>query len=171
MAVMESREDVHNALEPIVLQAVHHIFKNGLSEFYEEALTICCDLTTSKISNNMWEMLAAVCEVFNRDEGTDYFIDMMPLLHNYVTVNTDQFLSNPAYISAMFNMAKKMLESNPGEDPECHAGKLLEVIILQCKNRNIDQFVTSSVELVLQRLGREILTSELRTMCLQVRMN
>ena len=49
--------------------------------------------------------------VFTRD-GFDYFTDMMPALHNYVTVDTKAFLANPQYMEAMFNMAKAMLEVN-----------------------------------------------------------
>lgn len=37
------------------------------------------------------------------------------------------------------NLASQVLTGDPGEDPECHAAKLLEVIILQCKGRGIDQ--------------------------------
>lgn len=33
----------------------------------------------------------------------------------------------------------KVLTGVAGEDAECHAAKLLEVIILQCKGRGIDQ--------------------------------
>ena len=65
--------------------------------------------------------------VFQRD-GFDYFSDMMPALHNYVTVDTKAFLSTPDFMMCMYNMAKTMLEGDPGEDPECHAAKLLEVI-------------------------------------------
>ena len=61
-----------------------------------------------------------------------------------------------------------VFQGDPGEDPECHAAKLLEVIILQCKGHNIDQVIPVFVELVLNRLTREVKTSELRTMCLQV---
>ena len=32
-----------------------------------------------------------------------------------------------------------ILKGDPGEDPECHAAKLLEVILLQCKGMNIDE--------------------------------
>ena len=60
-----------------------------------------------------------------------------------------------------------MLTSNPGEDPECHAAKLLEVIILQCKGQ-IDSAIPMFVDLALSRLTREVQSSELRTMCLQV---
>lgn len=54
-----------------------------------------------------------------------------------------------------------------GEDPESHAAKLLEVVILQCKGR-IDNAVPLLVELAAGRLLREVRTSELRTMLLQV---
>jgi hypothetical protein len=43
--------------------------------------------------------------VFQKD-GFDYFTDMMPALHNYVTVDTPIFLSNENYVLAMFNMCK-----------------------------------------------------------------
>ena len=96
---------------------------------------------------------------------------MMPLLHNYVTVDTDTLLSDTKYLEIIYSMCKKVncisssitykhhylmsyvnehvltlifgftqvLTGDPGEDPECHAAKLLEVIILQCKGRGIDQ--------------------------------
>ncbi|XP_023343856.1 importin-7 isoform X3 [Eurytemora carolleeae] len=167
LGVMEERAEVHAALEPVVLQAIHHIFTNSIMEFYEEAMSLTCDLTTKAISENMWKMLEVMYTVFQRD-GVDYFTDMMPALHNYVTVDTVAFLSTPDYMMAMYNMARTMLESDPGEDPECHAAKLLEVIILQCKGLNIDQVIPIFIELVLKRLTREVKTSELRTMCLQV---
>lgn len=59
------------------------------------------------------------------------------------------------------------MTGDPGEDPECHAAKLIEVIILQCKGQ-IDNFMAIFVELVLGRLTQEVKSSELRTMCLQV---
>ena len=95
-------------------------------------------------------MLEVMYQVFQRD-GFDYFSDMMPALHNYITVDTPTFLSSPDYMMAMYTMCKTMLEGDPGEDPECHAAKLLEVIILQCKGMNIDQAIPIFVELVLKR--------------------
>lgn len=60
-----------------------------------------------------------------------------------------------------------MISGEAGEDPECHAAKLIEVMILQCKGQ-IDAFIPTFVELVLGRLMQEVKSSELRTMCLQV---
>ena len=57
-------------------------------------------------------------QVFERD-GQDYFVDMMPALHNYVTIDTGAFLTGGGttreYPTMVFNMCKKMLlESDPG---------------------------------------------------------
>lgn len=43
--------------------------------------------------------------MFQKD-GFDYFTEMMPALHNYVTVDTPAFLSNENHVLAMFNMCK-----------------------------------------------------------------
>lgn len=63
------------------------------------------DLTTKAISPDMWQMLELIYQVFKKD-GFDYFVDMMPTLHNYVTVDTPAFLSNPNHLLAMFDMCK-----------------------------------------------------------------
>ena len=58
--------------------------------------------------------------MFERD-GQDYFVDMMPALHNYVTIDTVAFLTGGStpreYPTMMFNMCKQMLlESDPGTE-------------------------------------------------------
>ncbi|KAF1380719.1 hypothetical protein PFLUV_G00166780 [Perca fluviatilis] len=79
---------------------------------------------------------------------------MMPLLHNYVTVDTDMLLSNPKHLEVIYSMCKKVLTIDAGEDAQFHAAKLLEVIILQCRGRGIDQCIPLFVEAVLERLMR-----------------
>ncbi|XP_063986834.1 importin-7 isoform X2 [Diachasmimorpha longicaudata] len=166
LTVMEDQPQIMAQLQPTVLQVVAHIFGQSIIEFYEEALSLVYDLTGKTISEDMWKVLELIYQLFQKD-GFDYFTDMMPALHNYITVDTPAFLSNENHILAMFNMCKAILTGDAGEDPECHAAKLLEVIILQCKG-HIDQCIPSLVRLVLERLTREVKTSELRTMCLQV---
>ena len=63
LTVMEDKEELHAQLEPVVLEAVHHIFTNSIMEFYEEALSLSCDLTTTKVSDNMWKMLVLIYQV------------------------------------------------------------------------------------------------------------
>lgn len=166
LTVMEDHPEVMATLHPIVINVIAHILQNNISDFYEETFSLVFDLTAKSITEEMWQMLILIYQVFKKD-GIDYFIDIMPTLHNYVTVDTPAFLSNPNRLLAIFDMCKTILTGNPGEDPECHAAKLLEVIILQCKGQ-IDSVIPMFVELVLGRLTREVQSSELRTMCLQV---
>ncbi|XP_041366189.1 importin-7-like [Gigantopelta aegis] len=166
LSVMEENKEIIIQLEGIVLTVIGHILQQNIIDFYEEVLSLIYSLTSSQVSHHMWEVLGMIYQMFQKD-GIDYFTDMMPALHNYITVDTDAFLANPQYIQTIYEMCKTVLTSDVGEDPECHAAKLLEVILLQCIGK-VDAVVPSFVELVLQRLTREVQTSELRTMCLQV---
>ena len=49
------------------LQAIHHIFTNSIMEFYEEAMSLSCDLTTKHVSPDMWKMLEVVIMLFLLD--------------------------------------------------------------------------------------------------------
>uniref|UniRef100_A0A7N6AJ35 Importin N-terminal domain-containing protein n=1 Tax=Anabas testudineus TaxID=64144 RepID=A0A7N6AJ35_ANATE len=167
LSVVEDHKEITQQLEGICLQVIGTVLQQHVLEFYEEILSLAHSLTCQQVSPQMWQLLPLVYEVFQQD-GFDYFTDMMPLLHNYVTVDTDTLLSDTKYLEIMYSMCKKVLTGDPGEDPECHAAKLLEVIILQCKGRGIDQVVPLFVAAALERLTQEVKTSELRTMCLQV---
>jgi importin-7 len=167
LSVMEEKPEVIASLHPIVLQVIGHILMNNINEFYEEAFSLIYDLTSKTISQDLWKLLELIYTMFEKD-GIDYFLDMMPTLYNYVTVDTNAFLSNQNYVLALFNMCKSVLTSNDvTEEAECNATKLLEVMILQCRGR-INECIPTFVELALGRLTRDVKTSELRTMCLQV---
>lgn len=167
LSVMEEKPEIIALLHPIVLQVIGHIIQNNISEFYEEAFSLVYDLTSKNISPDMWTLLELIYQLFEKD-GLDYFLDMMPVLYNYITVDTPAFMSNANHVVALFKMCKTVLNSNAvTEEAECNAAKLLEVIALQCRGR-INECIPIFVELALGRLMREVKTSELRTMCLQV---
>ncbi|KAG3292210.1 importin 8 [Ictidomys tridecemlineatus] len=160
-------DQITQQLENICLRIIDLVLQKHVIEFYEEILSLAYSLTCHTISPQMWQLLGILYEVFQQD-CFEYFTDMMPLLHNYVTIDTNTLLSNPKHLEVLFTMCRKVLCGDAGEDAECHAAKLLEVIILQCKGRGIDQCIPLFVQLVLERLTRGVKTSELRTMCLQV---
>lgn len=62
-------------------------------------------------------------------------VEMMPCLHNYITVDPEKFSSNPAHLEIIYNMCKTVLTTNCGEDAECHAAKLIEILLLQYKGQ------------------------------------
>ncbi|XP_034367473.1 importin-8 isoform X3 [Arvicanthis niloticus] len=167
LTVVEDHPEIIQQLENICLRIIDLVLQKHVIEFYEEILSLAYNLTCHAISPQMWQLLGILYEVFQQD-CFEYFTDMMPLLHNYVTVDTNALLSNPKHLEVLFTMCRKVLCGESGEDAECYAAKLLEVIILQCKGRGIDQCIPLFIQLVLERLTRGVKTSELRTMCLQV---
>ncbi|KAM8973357.1 importin-8 [Pelodytes ibericus] len=167
LTVVEDHKEVKQQLEGICLQIIGLVLQKHIIEFYEEILSLAYSLTNQSISPQMWQLLGILFEVFQRD-CYEYFTDMMPLLHNYITIDTAMLLCNPKHLEIIYTMCKKVLTGDAGEDAECHAAKLLEVIVLQCKGRGIDQCIPLFVEAVLERLTRGVKSSELRTMCLQV---
>ncbi|EGW10837.1 Importin-8 [Cricetulus griseus] len=167
LTVVEDHHEIIQQLENICLRIIDLVLQKRVIEFYEEILSLAFILTCHAISPQMWHLLGILYEIFQQ-VFSEYFTDMMPLLHNYVTVDTNALLSNPKHLEVLFTMCRKVLYGEAGEDAECFAAKLLEVIILQCKGRGIDQCIPLFVQLVLERLTRGVKTSELRTMCLQV---
>lgn len=125
-----------------------------MHEYYEEVLALVYDLTSKNISEDMWKIFELIYQVFMKS-GMDNFIDMMPVLHNYITVNKEAFLSDSKRLLAVYNICKEVLTGNIGEDPESHAAKILEILLLQYL-REIDQAVPMLVELAASRLLRPV---------------
>ncbi|KAK7056572.1 importin-7 [Halocaridina rubra] len=163
---MEENPEIMVQIEPITLQVVGLILGKNVMEFYEEALALIYSLTSTRITPDLWKCFEMMYQMFQND-GFDYFTEMMPALHNYITVDTEAFLSNEAHVRAVYEMCKSILTQDCGEDDECHAAKLLEVVVLQCQGR-INQCLASIIQLVVERLLQEVKTTELRTMLLQV---
>lgn len=63
------------------------------------------DLTSKTISPDMWAMLGVVYKVFN-ESAFDCFLDLMPALHNYITIDTEAFLTDENYVAVIFDMCK-----------------------------------------------------------------
>ena len=153
-------------LEGIVCQAIAHVLQHRIMDYYEEVLSLLYSVTCSQISQPVWGSLQLIYEVFN-DDGFDFFTEMLPCLHNFLVNDTDAFLSSPNNLEIVYTMCRKVLLSNTGEDPESHAAKLLECVIIQCRGK-LDNIMPKLLEPALERLTKEIKTSELRQMCLQV---
>lgn len=167
LTMMQEQKDVMLAVEPIVLQIVAKVFTKEMVDLYEEALTLIYTISSVQVSPELWRVFELMYHIFDKD-GFDYFVEMMPALHNFITVDPVTFISNQNHVLAIYNMCKSVLNnSDVGEDAQTHAAKLLECLILQFRGQ-IDQCIQPFVELVLTRLTRDVKTDELRTMCMQV---
>lgn len=167
LSVMEAKLDIMSELEKIVMPVINAIIQNGMLDFYEELFTLVCTLTSKQISEPMWNLLYVVYDIFQND-AADYFTELMPVLNNYVQVDTKSFLADPKRIECILKMIKQVLDAQIDDDEsESHAAKLLEIIVLQCHGQ-IDNVLPSIVQLVFERLSKEVESTELRTMLLQV---
>jgi hypothetical protein len=168
LSVMEGKMEVMGDLEKLVLPIVYAIIQNSMIDFYEELFSILCTLTAKQISDQMWSLLFLIHDIFQHD-AADYFTELMPILHNYVTVDTPAFLADShKRLECVFKMIKQVLSAQVDDDEaESYAAKLLEIIVLQCHGQ-IDNYLPAVLQLIFERLSREILSTELRTMCIQV---
>ncbi|CAF0777814.1 unnamed protein product [Didymodactylos carnosus] len=166
ISCMNNKQEILVQIEAIVYEAIVMVLKNGILDFYEEILTLIDTLTINNISPLMWQVFYVIKEAFFRD-AADYFAEIMNCLHNYVTNDTQAFLSQPDRLEAVFEMCKHVITNDLGEDSEAHAAKLIEVIILQCQD-HITMALPAIVQLIAKRITREIATSELRLMLNQV---
>lgn len=167
LSVTEGKIEIISELEKIVLPVIYAIIQNCMIDFYEELFSLLCTLTSKQISDNMWSVLFLVHDIFQND-AADFFVELMPVLHNYVMIDTNAFLADPKRLEAVIKMIKQVFNVNTDDDEaESHAAKLLEIIILQCHHK-IDHLLPSFLQIVFERMGREITSTELRTMCLQV---
>lgn len=177
LSVMEGKIEVMSELEKIVMPIVVVIIQHGIVDFYEELFSILATLTAKQISDSMWQALFLIHDVFLNEAAVEYFAEMMPVLHNYVTVDTQAFLADSyKRLECVFKIVKQVLalgaKANDFE-AESYAAKLLEIIVLQCHGQ-IDNYLPLILQLVFERLSRENVSTmniDLRTMLLQVRYN
>jgi len=163
---LDGQPEVMAQMEHQVIGLINSVLQKELMEYYEEVFSLINECTTVQVSPVMWNMLFLLYETFQQDTA-DYFTEMMPCLHNYVTVDPPAFLSQPKYCEVIFNMCKKMLMEYSGEGAQCQAAKLLEVVVLQYKGA-LDHWLPAIVSLALERLSIDLKISELRVMLLQI---
>jgi len=176
LEIMEDSEDLVASLEDVVRDVIVWVFNNKKMDYYEEAMSLLSSITTHKINPNIWPALQGLQEILEagKDGGVEFFVDMMPAVHNFVTVDSQTFFGNQENIQRVFSMIMMTLESSDsGEDAELHALKLLEVCIFQA-GAVVPGIVFEAVKLAYNRgfgalsLARPINTSELRVMCTNV---
>uniref|UniRef100_A0A9L0SCT5 Importin 8 n=1 Tax=Equus caballus TaxID=9796 RepID=A0A9L0SCT5_HORSE len=158
----QAKEYMKPHVRPIMQELLHivretenddvtNVIQKMICEYSQEVASIAVDMT-----QHLAEIFGKVLQSDEYEEIEDKTVMAMGILHTIDTILT------------VVEDHKEVLCGDAGEDAECHAAKLLEVIILQCKGRGIDQCIPLFVQLVLERLTRGVKTSELRTMCLQV---
>jgi importin-7 len=86
---------------------------------------------------------------------TKKFSDAMPTLHNYLTVDTETFLSKQEHIVWLLDMCQRVLnDKEAGDEPQQYAAKMLECFVLQCQGK-IDTYIPNVILMANNRLVGE----------------
>lgn len=168
--MLNSDNEEYNRIELSAKRSVELILNNNLTELYEECFNIVTSLTDKRITSEMWNFYGYIYQITIKDIGMDYFTDLLPALHNFLTVDPDAFISDESRVKAFFEICKYILNTECMEDTYCNAVKMIEVFFLQFREK-IASVIPSFCEIVLDRYineaSNESHTKELRNLCLQ----
>lgn len=163
-------QETLSIIEPMAMKSVLLVLNENLKELYEECFNIVTTLTDKHISNDMWKIYGYIFQISTKDDGVDYFADMLPALHNFLTVDPDAFISDQNRIVALFEICKFILNYDCIDDIHCNAVKMIEVFLLQFREK-VANIIPSFCEIVMDRyfhLDDDLKSTELKTLCLQI---
>ncbi|VDN05338.1 unnamed protein product [Thelazia callipaeda] len=152
--MVEDNQLILHHIEEQVRKVIKSVLSRNQIEYYEEVLALTNSLITYSVSEPMWEIFMDIHKLVITQEGMA-FTDVMPVLHTYLTVNSDSFLARPERVRAFVEIAVSMFREDADESDEVHAAKLIECLILECQGK-INNLVPNLVQLILTRLHQPI---------------
>ncbi|VDN89257.1 unnamed protein product [Brugia pahangi] len=152
--MVEDNQDVLYHIEEQVRRVIKSVLDRGQIDYYEEVLALANSVITYSISEPMWEIFFDIHKLAISQDGI-VFVDVMPVLHSYLTVDTDGFLARPERLRAFVEIAVNMFNEDTEENDQVHAAKLLECLILECQGK-INNLVPDLIQLILTRLHQPI---------------
>uniref|UniRef100_A0A915DG54 Importin N-terminal domain-containing protein n=1 Tax=Ditylenchus dipsaci TaxID=166011 RepID=A0A915DG54_9BILA len=151
LCLIEDHEEIVKRVEPVIRGCIVSIFENYCSNYFDESLSLTQTLISVSISPEMWYVYELIYKAFV-EEGTSFFVDCMPAIHNFLTIDTEAFLSVPTRAQWLLEMCEKTLQDKEaGEEAQIHAAKLFEVFIIQCQGR-AEHFLPGILQLSLNCL-------------------
>ncbi|VDK43500.1 unnamed protein product [Anisakis simplex] len=169
LEIVEDNQEIMHHIEVQVIRVIKSVLENYQIDYFEEILALINSLILTSVSEPMWQIFFEIHKVAV-NEGGSLFVDMMPVLHSYLTVDTDSFLARPERVNAFVEMVVNMFKEEFSEDDQIHAAKMLECLILQCQGR-IDYLVPDIIQLVITRLhqpfedGKELKVMLVMVLC------
>jgi len=104
------------------------------------------------ISPNMWIVYEKYCDCFLAWDPA-FLQDLLSPMDNCISKGTEYFLTRYDLIEKTCQIFSKTLSNPNASETECgEAAKLIEVLLLNCKN-SVDQIVPHSIELGLNRIN------------------
>uniref|UniRef100_A0AAF5RTV4 Importin N-terminal domain-containing protein n=1 Tax=Wuchereria bancrofti TaxID=6293 RepID=A0AAF5RTV4_WUCBA len=152
--MVEDNQDILYHIEEQVRRVIKSVLDREQIDYYEEVLALANSVITYSISEPMWEIFFDIHKLAISQDGI-VFVDVMPVLHSYLTVDTDGFLARPERLRAFVEIVVNMFNEDMEENDQTRAAKLLECLILECQDK-INNLVPDFIQLILTRLHQPI---------------
>ena len=154
IASAESRPDMLEKLEAVILPIVAFTLEKDCVELYDDCLELTDTLTyyQKKVSPGMWQIFGLIYKSF-KSSGIDYLSEMLSTIDNCVSYGTDVVMQSAEYKHMLVDMFTTAMTSDQlGVMDQVAACKLADVILLLLKG-GIDEAVPGIINTVLPHLA------------------
>ncbi|KAK9469786.1 armadillo-type protein [Lipomyces arxii] len=146
------------SIEHTILPVIFVVLENEQADFYGEVLELIdsSSYCLKRISPGLWELFGLIHRKFLAS-AYDYFEELLPVLENYITYGKEEMVANKQYISAMVDIANRVLTTNDGfsGDTGGPACRLIQTLLLNLRG-SMDEYIPYVVGIALQRLKEDI---------------
>jgi len=99
--------------------------------------------------------------------ASDFIEDMVPPLDNYISRNTETFLSGP-YLDMIVNMYKKLVGTHDSDERDAgQATELIESVLHNCRGR-VDRVIPEVISVTVSRLANSCEEKEFKVLLIEV---
>ncbi|CEI95853.1 hypothetical protein RMCBS344292_10030 [Rhizopus microsporus] len=162
-------------IETLLLPVIQCTIESRAFAFYNEIYELIgfCVLSSKRVSPTIWLAFELCYKDFKGDkEGLQYYAtQMVPSLYNFITFSKDEFIGNEQIKYAMLDIVDTCMNSedlNEGEKvPTC---RLIESMLLNCREE-MDQYISSFLNLAFRYLPNDIQSTRFRICCLEIIVN
>lgn len=156
-------EALRGPFEQVLQPVMASVLQEGVLDFVDEILVIMTMLTDGlTISAGMWQLFGLLYQAF-KTELLDYYVEMCPVLWNFMSKGMTVPGTYPAEAPQMiFDMCKTVWELEDRDDECWHAGRMIENAITWCAG-HIDELVPGFVGLAIQKLGSGTIKTDVLT--------
>ncbi|XP_065176785.1 importin-7-like [Sycon ciliatum] len=165
----EDEQEILAGMENECLPLMLLVLEKSITDFYEEVFDLAEGFIGTTVSDKMWSLFEVLCHCIVRD-AMDYFPDMCPCLHLFLTTDKEGFGAVPDRLKLLVQVLQKVLADSGDEVSPATACRLLEVAIVQYPGAFDSQAIKLLVETAIARLQEteDVKSASLRTATQQV---
>lgn len=164
IASAESKPEILEKLEEVVLPIVAHTLEKDCVELFDDCLELTDTLTyyQKKVSAGMWQIFTLIYKSF-KGAGIDYLSEMLPTIDNCVSYGVEVVQNNSEYKSMLVDIFLTAMTSDQlGITDQVAACKLADVILLLLRG-GVDEALPQIINAVLPHtVDEEKIKSDVR---------